>query len=56
MNDLTDIYHMMKSGHTIYLHSASVFVLKAKRQLQKTSTSIGGEVNEDKASGGCHRF
>ncbi|WP_342515341.1 hypothetical protein MKY34_19120 [Sporosarcina sp. FSL K6-1522] len=56
---------------SVYLHSANLFVLKAKRQLQKTSTSIGGEMNavlfpvqwvfkhllnEDKASGGCHRF
>jgi hypothetical protein len=28
-----------------YLHSANLFVLKAKRQLQKTPTSIGGEMN-----------
>ena len=28
-----------------YLHSANVFVLKAKRQLQKTPASIGGEMN-----------
>jgi hypothetical protein len=27
----------------IYLHSANVFVLKAKRQLQKITDSIGGE-------------
>ncbi|MFC5588230.1 hypothetical protein ACFPRA_05010 [Sporosarcina soli] len=47
------------------------FVLKAKRQLQKAPASTGGEMmrfglpvqrvfkcllNEDKASGGCHRF
>ncbi len=28
-----------------YLHSANFFVLKAKRQLQKTPTSIGVEMN-----------
>ncbi len=54
-----------------YLHSANVFVLKARRQLEKTPTSIVVEMNtvlfldqrvfkrlpnEDKASGGCHRF
>ena len=60
------------SFQTRYLHSANVFVLKAKRQLQMTPTFVGGEMNEvlfypvqqvferplneDKASGGCHRF
>ncbi|MFC5592123.1 hypothetical protein ACFPRA_24915 [Sporosarcina soli] len=29
----------------VYLYSANLFVLKAKRQLQKTSTSIGDEMN-----------
>ena len=28
-----------------YLHSANLFILKAKRQLQKTTASIGDEMN-----------
>jgi len=34
--------------------ATNLFCAKAKRQLQKTSTFEDGEMNEDKASGGCH--
>ncbi|MGY3185970.1 hypothetical protein [Lysinibacillus sp. TE18511] len=34
----------------IYFHSANVFVAKAKRQLQKTPTSGGGEMEADVVS------
>ncbi|WP_460014569.1 hypothetical protein [Lysinibacillus sp. CTST325] len=45
-----------RASACFYLHSANLFFAKAKRQLQKTSTSEGDEMNEDKASGGCHGF
>jgi len=44
-----------RASTCFYLHSATnLFCAKAKRQLQKTSTFEDGEMNEDKASGGCH--
>ncbi|WP_342510684.1 hypothetical protein MKY34_11545 [Sporosarcina sp. FSL K6-1522] len=39
------IYEEIVWIKSIYFHSANLFVLKAKRQLQKTTTSIGGEMN-----------
>jgi hypothetical protein len=36
---------MKKRVLSFYLHSENVFVLKVKRQLQKTPTPIDGEMN-----------
>ena len=50
-------FYLFASEGAFYVNSANVFLYQQRDdKLQETATSTGSTMNENRASGGCHRF